>query len=119
MAKNYGVPPQMILNELRRVISASKRIVAHNIKFDVGVLKKLCHVMKEPMPVLPEQYCTMQESKDVCKIPTANGSGYKWPKLAEAYFYFAKKQLNGAHDALVDVYGCRTVYRGLQKLKEE
>jgi DNA polymerase-3 subunit epsilon len=53
----------------------------------------------------------MQATTNICKLPSANGrAGYKWPKLTDAYMHFFGEELDGAHDALVDVRGCQRVH---------
>ena len=56
-----------------------------------------------------------EHCNDVLKLPGKYDS-YKWPTLAEAYRHFTGKELEGAHDALVDSEACLVVFRGLVEL---
>ena len=109
-----GQAPQLVYNQLRLMWSAATLIVGHNISFDLGIIRRFAADLGEPQPILPESYCTMDNSAKMVGIPGARG-GFKRPKLAEAYHWATGKRLQGAHDALADVYGCRQVYRGIQR----
>jgi DNA polymerase-3 subunit epsilon len=114
MVDRYGQPPDLVLHQLRRMFEASSQQVAHNVEFDIGALASMCSVLHSPRLPIDRPFCTMRQSTDIVAATSASG-GRKWPKLGEAYAYFQKRPLNNAHDALVDVYGCRSVYRGLVK----
>jgi DNA polymerase-3 subunit epsilon len=113
MVDLYGQSPQMVLHHLRRMLAAAEELVGHNIEFDVGVLRRLCRALREPEIAIPKTFCTKRQSAKIVGIRRHDGST-KWPKLGEAYAHFARQPLSGAHDALVDVYACRKVYRSLQ-----
>ena len=115
MVDLYGQPPDLVLNLLWQLMAKADKLIGHNIEFDVGVLRRWHKAQHLPDPKIPETYCTMYKSTAICKIPAANGGGWKRPKLGEAYHHFMGKPLVGAHDALVDVYACRQVYRGIQR----
>jgi DNA polymerase-3 subunit epsilon len=62
-------------------------------------------------------YCTCNATKPLCKLPptarmnkTGYGSGFKAPKLEEAYMHFFGLKLEGAHRAHVDVAACARLY---------
>lgn len=56
---------------------------AFNRSFDVDYLKSVGVVFNRPLP------CPMLLSTPICKRPHARGgSGYKWPKVQEAWDYF-------------------------------
>ena len=44
----------------------------------------------------------------------ARRKGPKSPNLGEAYKHFTGQDLVGAHDALVDIMACKTVYYGIK-----
>lgn len=110
-------------------------IVAHNIEFDLRMLKrygtpeqKLNEFYDKPT------YCTKERSTDVLKLPPtekmiaaknrnpdwAPPGGwpkYKSPHLNEVYRYFFDRDIEGAHNAMVDVEACRDVFFELKKLE--
>lgn len=92
-------------------------LVGHNLDFDLRVIQTA--FIRESVSwkelSTKEKYCTMQESTDICKIPSQFKPGeYKWPKLIEAYKVLVDPEgFEGAHDALVDVKACVEIYRKL------
>lgn len=114
MVDTFGVEPLVAWELIKKFYGQAERIIGHNITFDIGVLKRMAHLL-DVRSLEPINYtCTMRESTSIVRIPSPRGSGYKWPNLGEAYFFFTKKKLSGAHDALVDVYGARAIYRALE-----
>lgn len=72
---------------------------AFNNAFDFGFMDSRGFVFPKKLP------CPMKLSTHICKIPSPRGSGYKWPKVQEAWdFFFGKtdyiEQHRGADDAL-------------------
>lgn len=55
---------------------------AFNNSFDFGFLESRGFTFPKKLP------CPMKLSTDICKLPKANGYGYKWPKVEEAHKYF-------------------------------
>jgi DNA polymerase III subunit epsilon len=99
------------------LIDDCELVVAHNINFDVTVMRRAVFVYSE---LTGQSYkdpfedrstiCTMLSSMNIVKaLPKRNGQ-YKWPKLSEAVKYFFNEELDGAHDALVDVRACARVH---------
>lgn len=116
-ATAYGVPVKLVLSVFKHMAAQAGQIVAHNIAFDrnmIQVEERRCGVKAW----LPEnkQYCTMQESTDILKLP-GKFNRYKWPTLAEAYLHFTGRALEGAHGALADTRGCLSVFRFLMALQ--
>jgi DNA polymerase III subunit epsilon len=88
--------------------------VAHNIKFDSFLLDVERSHCKVPQGrPYSEQYCTMLNTTEVCKLPGKFGK-YKWPKLIEAYQHIFHDTFEGAHDALADVRACAKVFKWLR-----
>lgn len=110
-----------LLNDLRTY--DVNMMVAHNIKFDYGVIMSECHRLSQSEFVHGNvrdlkislaclaKMCTMQMAKD-CGLMTT------FPKLRNLYAYFQngdspKKE----HDALEDVLSCAVCLRGLLDVK--
>ncbi len=118
--KRAGVEPIEAAGMFISLFERSDRIVAHNIAFDLLVMKAAFHrlgldsmiVKLESKPRL----CTMLELTPIIKIPSSRG-GYKWPKLIEAYKHLVDAAgFEGAHDAMADVIACEKVLRALERL---
>jgi len=132
MVNKYGVPEVQVLQQFGYLLARAELAVAHNAEFDIRVMNHRLRVMDAELRshtgaggeafCWPEIYCTKDHSVDIIKIPptekmvrAGRGGQNKAPTLAEAFRFFTGRDLSGAHDALVDVYGCRTVYRGINK----
>lgn len=116
MCDEFGVGPDVVLNQLRWMASKASVTVAHNIQFDVGIVDGSYRMQSLPPLAWPRQFCTMRESAGILRIPSGGRyaiGGFKAPKLSEAYRFFAKRDFSGAHDALADAYACRLVHRGI------
>jgi len=90
--------------------------IAHNIPFDFMVWKSMQFRagFLESRRGYPRQFCTMNATTEICKLPGRFGK-YKWPKLSEAYFHATGKELEGAHDAMVDVKACKEIFFWLKE----
>ena len=114
MADTFGEGPTTALLHFQRTLARADLVVAHNIEFDYMTMNNAMISAGLPLLTWPEQYCTMKHSTNILRMPNSNGrAGYKWPKLAEAYHYFTRKSLVGAHDSLADAYACKKVYQGI------
>jgi DNA polymerase III subunit epsilon len=98
-------------------IDVAEVVVAHNLRFDVTVMRRMVKVWSE---WTNEKFfdpfdgkiliCTMVATTPIMKLPPKRNGEYKWPKLSEAMKYFFNEDIEGAHDALVDVRACAKLY---------
>ena len=121
-SKKDGKPIKPILNMLADDIRKSKEIVGHNIGFDIGMLEQEYkrNDVTSPFTLIKNNrvYCTMQNSRQLCKLPFRSKQDespyflkrhpyYKQPKLIELHEYLFGKLYrvneDGLHDALNDV----------------
>lgn len=104
-----GIPLAEVIDLFNLMVARAKLVVAHNIKFDSGVLQCAYAKLGRLAPKgFPPGFCTMESSTQLCKLP---GRGkYKWPKLSEAYKFLFKEELPQAHDALADVRATARIY---------
>lgn len=114
-----------IFFDLRRNASVE---VAHNISFDRRIMKIAglrTGMTREDVEETEKgkTFCTMKEATAIVNLPpTAKmlASGFtkpKPPKLSECMKHFFNEELDGAHNALVDVRACTRLYFHLQDLK--
>lgn len=113
-AHKYGVPLVEALEIFERLVGLSDLVVAHNINFDMTVLRAANSrkSVESTLHATPS-FCTMQMATNICKIP--GKYGFKWPKLEEAHRHFTGEDFDGAHDALVDVKACSRVFYHLPR----
>lgn len=101
-----GVSFSSILNDLENLLNQTSCIVAHNIKFDINVLKsELYRLNRNDIISIIEkkrQFCTMEMTKHIVCAKNKRG-GLKNPKLCELYEYTMKKPMVDAHNAEFDV----------------
>lgn len=109
----YGIASVVACSLFNQACMQADIIVAHNLSFDVSIMKTaLYRLGNKPHRFDGRQpVCTKEASTDVLKLP--GKYGYKWPTLAEAYRHYTGKEIEGAHDALVDTEACLEVFRGL------
>ena len=112
--EHYGVPLAVAVSLFNQLCLQSDLIVAHNLAFDRSIMQTALFRLggKPDRMEGVRGLRTMLASTELLKIPGRMGD-YKWPSLAEAYRHFAGKELEGAHDALVDTEACLAVFRGL------
>lgn len=138
MLQQYGCDRTLGLVAFFELMRHSSRIVAHNIGYDLDLLdieidytarnhSEDYAVAFSRVLASSDKYCTMKESKNVCKVPLSDKqlayfksvgrdtNDYKNPSLQQAYMHFFNKDFEGAHDAMADVRACRDVYFELNK----
>lgn len=131
IADRCGVPPSMALAMWNKLAERSDLIVAHNIKFDIVLMRIawLRHFGAEG-PAFERrhgdrpQFCTMEAASPIVNLPptarmiAAGHNKPKAPKLEEVIRHFFGEGLDGAHDALVDVRACARVYFHMQNMEK-
>lgn len=110
-----GLDIVRIFKELRAALEMCHNIVAHNVKFDVSVLKSElyrcivstgdvdCKAMFEVLDKL-NTICTMNKGKEIMGTR-------KYPKLAELYKYIYNQDIQNAHNAQYDTYYCYQCFK--------
>lgn len=130
--KTHGISHERAMDEgidgaeaIEAMMALAKRahlLIGHNVSFDVRILRihtTRSHKFKwEPrVPV----FCTMNASKPIINLPPtermlrAGFTGPKSPNLGECVRFFFDEELEGAHDALVDVRACKRVFHAIQQ----
>ncbi len=83
-AAAMGLPLTPVLQAFSKNITPETTLIAHNIKFDYGVVaSELLRYGVSSHFTAAQQTCTMMKGTDLCKIASRNG--YKWPKLSELH----------------------------------
>jgi DNA polymerase-3 subunit epsilon len=128
-AREFGVHPDVAMKMFMHLYERASLVVAHNAAFDMQVLRTaLYRVMIFPDLLKKPQICTMVEATPIIKLPptermlAAGRTNFKSPKLSECIKRFFNEDLDGAHDAMVDVIACKRIYfhmKGLSNGKED
>jgi DNA polymerase III epsilon subunit-like protein len=100
------------------LLKKTTHIVAHNVGFDVGVIKSELH--RRNLQFIIDELdkktllCTMKHMKPILKIINQYGN-YKNPSLNEIYKYNFKTDVENAHNSLYDVYNLHKVVEHMYK----
>ena len=122
-ASKNGVSPLSALTLLYEMLLVSSSIAAHNIEFDIFIIKIAIarHIQSLPNADtrdldIMKKYCTMRSSMDLPGLPLNHAGRKKFPKLSELYHYAFGEDFDNAHDAMAD---CRAMMRVYWWLKEK
>lgn len=123
-AVQFGVSAEFALGAFTHLYQRADIVCAHNIKFDRGVMEAaIARHYSRTMPLRKTLFCTMEAASPVVNLPPTErmlAAGFtkpKPPKLEECIKHFFDEELDGAHDALIDVRACRRVYFHLKTLE--
>jgi DNA polymerase-3 subunit epsilon len=111
-----GIPVADVVDMYARALDEGRVMVAFNSQFDAKVMRgEMRRLGVDDRFHSSPQVCLMRACTDVCRIPSANGRGYKWPKLAQAYQYFFGPGNNhyNAHHAMGDAGAALEIFRQL------
>ena len=117
-SKKYGIPIEEALTAFCKAVDVSHTLIAHNMKFDHPIMSaemKRHNIMPTKKP--QNKICTMEGSKDFCRLPRKTGTGIKYPTLMELHTILFKKGFEHAHDALEDVKATMNCFIELRKKK--
>lgn len=120
-----GMNAEVVMASFVHLYQRADVMVAHNIKFDQFVLEaQIARYYSKPVPLKKKQFCTMEAAKPVLALPASErmlAAGFpspKPPRLSECIKRFFDEELDGAHDAMVDLLTCKRVYFHLQSLEK-
>ena len=123
-AIKFGVSSEFALSAFTHMYQRADLVCAHNIKFDKGILEvAIARHYGKTMPLRKPLFCTMEAASPVVNLPPTErmrAAGFdkpKPPKLEECIRHFFGEELDGAHDAMVDVTACRRVFMHLKSLE--
>jgi DNA polymerase-3 subunit epsilon len=123
-AVQLGVSSEFALSAFTHLYQRADVVCAHNIKFDKGVVEAaIARHYQRVMPLRKPLFCTMEAATPVVNLPPTERmramgmTKPKPPKLAECIRHFFAEELDGAHDAMIDVLACRRVYMHLKTLE--
>jgi DNA polymerase-3 subunit epsilon len=108
MAIRSGIPLKQAIEQLTTAGKGVALLVAHNLTYDLGILKGEFHRAGLAYPFASTAgICTMKASTNFCRLPKAGGnSGFKYPKLDELYRHLFGYDFLNAHNAEADTDAC-------------
>lgn len=119
-AGQLGLPVDVVLGIFCGFAIKADVLVGHNLEFDTKILSGELKKAGWPLPLFERSDCTMRMMTPVCKIPPtekmvkAGRTGWKSPKLMEAYRHAFGEDFVGAHDALADCVATLRVWRWIK-----
>jgi len=119
LSDNIGVDFNVIAIDIfYELLKNVTHIVAHNVAFDVGVIKSELHRRKLQYIIdeLDKKtlLCTMKHMKPILKIINPYGN-YKNPSLNEIYKFNFKTDVENAHNSLYDIKNLHKVVEHMYK----
>lgn len=124
-----GVPIFQVLDKHNAMCAKARLVVGFNLDFDLGMLEISWYRAKAegyevPRCELPQVVDLMKYATPICGLPptekmkAAGRFQNKPPRLSEAIKIICKQELDGAHDALVDVKGCILLHRAIKEMQD-
>lgn len=116
VATAYGIRETVAAAAFYDLMQQADLLVAHNIKFDAQIIGTMFVRAKRDWRVLDARHCTMIQATPIVNLPPTDrmiAAGFnkpKAPKLSECVSHFFGEDLEGAHDALVDVRACARIF---------
>lgn len=116
--KENGINIKTALKKFNDILKDCDIVVGHNISFDKRMImvecirNKISQYFTRGQDKKPE-FCTMKNSKNICKIKMVNFKGeeyFKNPKLSELYTFIFKEEPKNLHNSFVDVMLCLRCY---------
>lgn len=121
-ALKYGISEIVAAGAMYDLCCAADTVVAHNIEFDRQIVGTMFARAGWGWRLPERQECTMLTATPIVNLPptermVAAGYGHKpkAPSLAECIRHFYGEEIDGAHDALVDVRACKRIYFEMQE----
>jgi DNA polymerase-3 subunit alpha len=137
---NHGIPIVDCLRSFRNAYLKADLLVAHNMKFDLEMIR--CEIKRYIQPLFSTSstydiddvtafmnmfkrnkptYCTMLKSTELCDIRKTPDSNYKkYPKLSELFqkLYADESLPANLHNSMTDVLVCLRCYMHMTGMKE-
>jgi DNA polymerase III epsilon subunit-like protein len=92
-----------VLNELKKAMMQCKNVVAHNVEFDINIIKSelFRYNYIDVIDHISDMHhiCTMKKGKELMKVQRV-------PKLAALYKHLYNEDITNAHNAMYDTYYC-------------
>lgn len=116
--REKGINIITALKKFNDILKECDIVIAHNISFDKRIImvecirNKISQYFTRGQNKKPE-FCTMKNSKNICKIKMVNFKGqeyFKSPKLCELYSFIFKEEPRNLHNSFVDVLLCLRCY---------
>ena len=124
--REKGINIERALKKFNDTLKDCDIVVGHNISFDKRMIMVECIRNKISQYFTRGQdkkseFCTMKNSKNICKIKMVNFKGeeyFKSPKLSELYTFIFKEEPKNLHNSFVDILLCLRSYFMIRENKD-
>lgn len=117
ISQTDGIPFEAVAEKIRELLLQSSCIIAHNIDFDIPVIKSELHRygMQDIINIIDNktQICTMKSTKDIVNIKSNYGYGNKYPSLAELHMHIFHEPIQNAHNSKYDVINLHRIIKSM------
>jgi len=115
-ANNEGVDIKTVLSEYKYDIeNCCSKFVCHNMDFDKRVV--LSEFVRNDMDLNnPNEFCTMKNTINYCKITPKVRGEYKWASLPQLYHICFDEHMENPHNSKYDVIHCAKCYFKLKDI---
>lgn len=125
IATRFGVPERTAAKLYASMLyTTGAGVVGHNVKFDLRIMRiallRAGYTKEQLDGREVEAFCTMTKCTPILNLPPTDkmrAAGFnkpKTPNLGECIKHFFGEELEGAHDAMVDVRACMRLFRHLR-----
>lgn len=119
IALKKGIEIKNVLLEFNNDLEKAKILVAHNIEFDLNIIK--AEYLRNNIPDKLFNitfFCTKENSVEFCALPGGTNRKYKWPNLSQLYNKLFNTNFENAHNASYDVEATAKCFFELIKIGE-
>jgi DNA polymerase III epsilon subunit-like protein len=117
MAVQEGVPARNALLSFLDAAGRAKVIVAHNARFDLGVIAgEVERHGLSPTPLARPWYCTMRGGVHLCR--ERRSPGPSWPTLDKLHMTLFGEGFPGGHRALADAEACARCFFEMRRRRQ-
>ena len=115
ISNSKGIPFIEFAQKFNNSLDFIDTIIAHNIKFDINVLRAELyrHNLLDIIIKLDskQMICTMQYTKYIVCSKFKSGTGIKDPSLKELYQFFMKKEITNQHNSKYDTFNLWSIVK--------
>lgn len=119
-----GIDPKQMLDDFLALAKRAEAFAGHNVDFDLRMVRiQAARHLGQKWATDKPQYCTMKMATPIVNLPPTEKmlkAGFNKPKsanLGECIRHFFDEELDGAHDALIDVAASRRVYFHIKSME--
>jgi DNA polymerase III epsilon subunit-like protein len=115
--ETFGLDIKIPILWFSQMCYMASEIVIYNSGFDDNLIEcEYLRLNKEHYISPAKVKCCMRPCTELLRLPNPRGfSGFKWPKLEEAYHFFFNKEMPKAHNAMADTLHTRDIYLELRR----